>query len=381
MHIAIDAAPLGEQRKTGVAQYTSHILKELSILDPVNEYALFGIPCKGKVIDFESRNFKAKGLPCRSILSLHWYIWTFWYYTGFSCQLKADNPDLFISTYPSMPPYFNCPGIVFIYDLTPLSIKYGHRADFKLRFRLQVTNAVKRASHIVTISQSTKNEIVKYFGINPQKIDIIFPGFDSEVFKPGQDVNHIEQVKRAFGIDGSYILYIGTLEPKKNVIRLVDAFCQLKKQKGISEKLVLAGKRGWNEVEIFDQIMRSGMENEVIYTGYVPDAEVPFLMSGAEVFVFPSLHEGFGIPPLEAMACGIPVIVSNTSSLPEVVGDAGMLVDPCSVDSISEAMYRVIVDVGLREEMRRKGLERCQLFSWERSAQDLLNVINRHSAK
>jgi len=375
MLIAVDAAPLGEQKKTGIAQYAGNILEELSKYDSNNRFLLFGVTSDSKMLDFGRPKFVTKEMPFRLLPSSHWYIWTLWYYSGFSLELKVYKPDLFISTYPSIPPLINCPSIVIIYDLTPLVLKDAHRLDFKVRFRLQVTNAVKRSSRIVTISQSTKNEIVSYFGINPQKVDVISPGFDNKLFGIEQDLEYIDEIKSRFGIGGEYILYVGTLEPKKNINRLIDAFCQLKKQKGISEKLVIAGKSGWNDKKIFQKFKSSGFEKEIIYSGYVSYMELHLLMSGAEVFVFPSLHEGFGMPPLEAMACGTPVIASNRSSLPEVVGDAGILVDPYSVNAIADAIYRVISDADLRKDMRQKGLQRAKLFTWEKSAKQLLGII------
>jgi glycosyltransferase involved in cell wall biosynthesis len=274
-----------------------------------------------------------------------------------------------------MPPYCPYSRIVTIYDLTPVVLKGAHRADFRFKFGKEVSHAARRADKIIAISQSTKKDLINLLGAKPEKISVVYPGYDDDIFKPSPDPHKIETALRKYGIIRSYIIYVGILEPKKNILRLVEAFASLKREGKIVHKLVIAGKRAWGDETVFQAVRRNGLEGEVIFTGYVPQEELPLLMSGADVFVFPSLHEGFGIPPLEAMACGTPVIASNASSLPEVVGDAGILVDPYNVDEIAEAIYKVVSDGKLREQMRRKGLERAKLFSWKKAAQQTLQIL------
>jgi glycosyltransferase involved in cell wall biosynthesis len=376
-HIAVDASEIEEINKSGRATFSLNLLRSLGRIDTANRYSVFTVYDADKGA-LQNPNFNIKSLP-RALQALTPFIallsWYSWYFTGLSLQLKRVNPDVFFSLSPSLPPGCPHPAVCIIYDLTPISLSDAHRLDFKVRFRLQATDAVKRSDRIITISQAAKNEIVSYFGVSSDKISIVYPGFDSSLFKPEQDSDKIKLTLDKYAITSPYLLYVGTLEPKKNIIRLIEAFCRLKKEKGIDHKLVIAGKRAWKDSGIFDKIRMSGCESDIVFTDYVPQAELPALISGADVFVFPSLHEGFGMPPLEAMACGTPVVVSITSSLPEVVGDAGITVDPYDVENIAEAIYRVISDRDLNKQMRKKGLERARLFSWEKAAGETLTIL------
>lgn len=196
-----------------------------------------------------------------------------------------------------------------------------------------------------------------------------------EHFKPIDDRRLINTAKRRYGINNEYIGFFATLEPRKNALTLIRAYSLLKKRaKGLERKLVLAGSAGWENDDVFAEIKSLGLTDDVVVTDYVPDDDLSLLMNGAEVMVYPSLYEGFGLPPLEAMACGTPVIASNTSSLPEVVGDAGIMVDPEDVEGLADAIASVLSDQGLRDEMSRKGLARAKQFSWEQAARETLKV-------
>lgn len=268
-----------------------------------------------------------------------------------------------------------------VYDLTPLLLEGAYPEHFRVRFRLQVADAVKNADRIITISQSAKKDIMDYFKADPEKIEVIYPGFDESVYNAEKDVEADNRVLERHGIKSPYILFLGAFEPKKNIPRLIEAFEKVKKGGDVPHRLVLGGKRSWNDKEVFDKIAGSDVKNEIDYIGYVPYRDLPALMRNAAMFVFPSLNEGFGMPPLEAMACGAPVITSNVSSLPEVVGPAGILVDPDNVDEMADAIHKIAVDSNLREELGRKGLEQARLFSWRKSAENVLAVlaqISRH---
>ncbi|MGD0352430.1 MAG: glycosyltransferase family 1 protein [Dehalococcoidia bacterium] len=375
MHIAIDAVWLGDRQGAGLATYTTNLLESLAKVDSRNRYTVYSMRLETGKLSIENDNFTIKEVPDLLSFLPFWYSWTFWYYTGFSAQLSLDKPDLFLSTHPALPLYHPYPRVVIIYDLTPVVLKGAHRADFRFKFGKEVSHAARRANKIIAISQSTKKDLINLLGAKPEKISVVYPGYDDDIFKPSPDPHKVETALRKYGIVSSYIIYVGILEPKKNILRLVEAFASLKRDGKIVHKLVIAGKRAWGDEKVFQAVRRNGLEGEVIFTGYVPQEELPLLMSGADVFVFPSLHEGFGIPPLEAMACGAPVITSNASSLPEVVGDAGILVDPYNVDEIAEAIYKVVSDGKLREQMRRKGLERAKLFSWKKAAQQTLQIL------
>lgn len=226
------------------------------------------------------------------------------------------------------------------------------------------------ADRILVPSQNTRTDLVRSFKIPDKKLRVIHLPID-EIYKPARNK---EMPGKRF--KSRYILYVGTYKPRKNVDTLVRAFCRAI-NKGIKHKLVLAGPMTVRERNsLLNLSMQLGIQKYIIFAGLVPEEEMPALYSEADSFIFPSLYEGFGLPPLEAMACGTPVITSNTSSLPEIVGDAGILVDPHDVKGFANAMNRVLTDDGLKEEMARKGLQRAKLFTWETNARETLKVYD-----
>ena len=207
-------------------------------------------------------------------------------------------------------------------------------------------------------------------------------GVDLDIYHPDYPEEDIEKCKSKYHIEREYLLYQGTLEPRKNLVNLVKAYGLVKKDlKNQAPKLVLAGGKGWYYDSIFETVEQLNLKEDVIFTGYVPEEEVPLLMNGAKAFVFPSLYEGFGMPPLEAMACGTPVIVSNTSSLPEVVGNAGMLVDFQNIKSASMSMKSLNEDLESQEKLKKSGVKRAIQYSWKNSGNQLSQEINKMRMK
>ncbi len=267
------------------------------------------------------------------------------------------------------------PKIVTIHDLTPLILPETHGTRFRLWWRWKFTlKLVKnRIDHVIAVSESTKNDCVKYLNIPKEKITVIHNAVN-EIYQPLEDKKKIEEhLKKEYKIDYPFILFVGTLEGRKNIPQLIKAFYEVKKQ-GLDHKLILVGMRGWKSEPIFDTINKLGLDDDIIFPGYIPNNDLVELYNVADVFVYPSLYEGFGLPPLEAMSCGCPVITSNTSSLPEVVGDAGILIDPHDVDGLTEAIYKVLSNKELRAEMVTKSVERAKLFSWQRVAEETWKV-------
>ncbi len=225
---------------------------------------------------------------------------------------------------------------------------------------------------IIAVSQSTKDDLIHCLGIPDKRISVVYEGIDHSLFQP---VSH-----RIY--KHPYILFVGSEHPRKNFTTLLKAFSQLKSEPGFKKlKLVKVGSAGGQEADFRNQTMEVveslNLSSDVIFTDFVPETDLPAYYSGAEVFVLPSLYEGFGFPVLEAMACGCPVITSNTSSLPEVVGEAGIMVDPHNTDSLAQAMRRVLTDSELSNNMIRKGLEQAKRFSWEKTAEQTLEVYNK----
>jgi len=261
------------------------------------------------------------------------------------------------------------PFLVTVHDLARLCFNpdretIGERILLKLDIR-----EIKRASHIIAVSQNTKSDLIKYLNIPEERITVIYNGVDHSIFKPVKSKPSHEP----------YILYVGTERARKNLSSLFHAFSRLKGEfKGL--KLVKLGSPGRSDEfrkRTIRQIESLGLDEDVIFVDWVAENDLPHYYSAASVFVYPSLHEGFGLPPLEAMACGCPVVTSNTSSLPEVVGDAAIMVDPYDIDGLANVMREVLTNDGLRQGMIEKGLKQAKKFSWEKTAQETSAVYER----
>jgi glycosyltransferase involved in cell wall biosynthesis len=237
-----------------------------------------------------------------------------------------------------------------------------------------VRRSAREAAQVIALSQVARNDIIESYQVPPEKVSVI-PLAAPTHFQPVQN-EEVQRVRQTYGIEGAYVLSVGAIQPRKNLSRLVAAYSRLHwaKPEGKLPKLVLVGKCSWLYEETLRTIRELEVSNSVILTGYVPEADLPALYSGALCFVYPSYFEGFGLPPLEAMKCGAPVIVGDKTSLPEVVGDAGLLVDPFDVESITAAIQSVINDSNLRSQLRVKGLERAKIFSWQETARQTLSV-------
>lgn len=291
---------------------------------------------------------------------------------------RRDSLDVFYSADylgPILP--MPCKTVITIHDIIP--VVYPDVTSFKHRLvgRYLLPHSIKNASVIISVSHATKNDILKYIDVPEDKIKVIYEGKNSSFYPRDQDREIIHKVCITYGIgERPYILFLGTLEPKKNLINIVKAFSQIKDAAGKNYVLVLGGNIGWDSSVLEFLIRDCHLEDEVIFTGFVEEEDLPYLLSGARAFCFPSLYEGFGLPVLEAMACGCPVITSNVSSLPEVTGNAALLVDPYDVQQIADAMTKVLTDDKLCEDLKQRGLKQAKKFSWETAARQLLDIFN-----
>lgn len=297
----------------------------------------------------------------------------FWTQWRLPLDLYAHNPrpDIFLSLGHYAPRFTPIKNIVTITDLGFLT--YPEQLTRKDLWQLKhwTDYSVRSAGHIIAISEYTKKDIIKFYHINPNKISIIYPGYDKDLFRPLNNQKEIEKILLKYNITKPYLLFIGALKPNKNLERLITAFSRLEYK---NFNLVIVGKKGWFYESIFETVSKLKLEDRIIFTGFVPDIELPFLLNAARLFVFPSLYEGFGMPVIEAMACGTPVVTSNVASLPEVIGDAGVTVDPYRVEDITAG----IID-GLEKHIfySEKGLKRVKSFSWDQSAKQLIKIIER----
>lgn len=268
-----------------------------------------------------------------------------------------------------VPPRISGHVISVIYDLTYLRFPETMSKRNRSRIENDIKYSIDRSDKIITITEFSKSELISLLGIPSEKIKIVSPApslaLDAEDYK---DLSH------RYNITKPFLLYVGTIEPRKNLSRLMQAFEWLKSKKDMPHQLVLAGGLGWKNKEIQDAILQSPYKKDIIMTGYIADKEKNALYQAADLFVFPSIYEGFGIPPLEAMTFGCPVVCSNAASLPEVVGDAAELVDPMDVDSIAEGMWKVLSDDFCRAELVKKGYKQAKKFNWDDSAKKLMQI-------
>lgn len=283
------------------------------------------------------------------------------------------SPTIFHGTNFALFPGKNSRKLITIYDLT--FIKYPHYADAVMKtYTQKIKQCLQEADAAIAISENTKKEIVAHFNFDPDRIYVTplasryHPKYLSE-----EQVDKI-QSSLAYNFARPYILFVSTIEPRKNIINLVHAFNYLKEQYKIPHNLVLIGQKGWNYQDIFNAIASSPWREQIHHLDYLSDELVALFYSQANAFVYPSYYEGFGLPVLEAMTLGTPVITSNTSSLPEVVGDAAILIDPDDAIALAEAILKVISDSQLRQELIQKGQQRAKLFSWENTARETLKA-------
>jgi glycosyltransferase involved in cell wall biosynthesis len=375
--IVVDVDVLASDVKTGVYYYVQRLLSAVLRVDKANDYTLvhftgpddhpdLGLPTENatvkKVTRFPRNLYK---LLLRTPLAL-----------PFDAVTGARG-DLFVFTkFVRYPLLRRRKSLVFIYDTAfvdrPDVIETWH---FLRYLRWAVPRTVKRADHVVAISEATRQSLIKHCAGDEKKISVVTPAIDHSVFKPASDAE-IETVKAKYGIDKPYVLTVGTLEPRKNLISVLRAFAMLPQELNDRYALVLTGGKGKldaNIGELYDELSK---RMTIIRTGYVPTEDLPVLYSGSSVFASPALYEGFGIPVLEAMACSAPVITADNSAMPEVVGDAGVLVDALDVPGLAREMEDLLVHPERADELRKLGVERALSFTWERSAQELIDVMN-----
>jgi glycosyltransferase involved in cell wall biosynthesis len=267
---------------------------------------------------------------------------------------------------------------VSIHDLSFEHLPETFKWRSRQQLRITVRRSARDAAQVIALSEYARRDIIASYHLRSEKVSVI-PLAAPAHFQPVHEEEELQRVRQTYGIESDYILSVGAIQPRKNLSRLVAAYSRLRwaKPEVKLPQLVLVGKFAWLYDETLRTIKELEVRNSVVLTGYVPEPDLPALYSGALCFVYPSYFEGFGLPPLEAMKCGAPVIVGNKTSLPEVVGDAGIMVDPFEIDEIASAIQRMIVDSNLRAQLRIKGLERAKLFDWQETARKTLSVYKK----
>jgi len=377
MKIAFDAQPLLSGTKSGVGFCEDGLVTTLLKQYPENEYVLeyFSLRNHGvKEEKLKKYTEKKAGLsPCK------------WFPGSLYRMASAFLPVPYCMMFPKkkqlthffnyyIPPFVRGKKVTTIHDMTLHAYPETVRKKTLWFLRKTLKPSICRADHIVTVSEFSKKEILKYYNVPKDKISVVYCGVDFDRFKPLEDKELLTKVKEKYGIDKEYFLYLGTLEPRKNLVRLVQAYAAAKREKAEFPCLVLAGGKGWMYEEIFRTVQTLGLEQDVLFTGYVADEEVPVLMAGAFAFCFPSVYEGFGMPVLEAMACGTPVLTSKDSSMEEIAGEKTVLVDAMSAEDITKGLVRLFEDVKLRMKLSEQGLSKVKEYTWEAGAKQLMQV-------
>jgi len=369
MIIGIDGNEANVNQRVGSGVYAFELLHEFS-KNKKYEFVIYLKDFPLRDLPKESANFKYKIFGPRKL------------WTQFALPVKlsfGSKIDIFFTLGHYGPRFSQIPYSITIFDLSYLRFP----ELFKKSDLYQLTNwskySIRSAKHIFTISYATKTDIIKNYKIDDRKISVTYPGYDQKGFKP-QSKSKIEKVRNKYKVKDDYILFVGTLQPRKNVERLIEAFKKVTQLSVLSSwnlQLVIAGKNGWLYESIFEKVKSLKLEKEIIFTDYVPDDELPALISGAKVFVLPSLWEGFGIPVVEAQACGVPVAVSDTSSLPEIVRESGVLVNPGSIDSVAQGIRKVLTDEKFRQNLIKKGFVNIKRFSWQKCANETLETLEK----
>jgi glycosyltransferase involved in cell wall biosynthesis len=369
MRIGIDAR-LVYYHQAGIGQYILRLTQALAQIDPDDQFVIFKSR-KDKTHIVTQANFKQRRLWTPS--HHRFERWAISFELAPFALNVLHSPD-FIP-----PAQTRCPTVITMHDLAFLLYpRFLTRAS--ARYYGQVDIAARQADHIIAVSESTKRDTIRMLGVPEEKVTVIYEAAHP-LFTPITNAETLAHTRARYRLPADFILFVSTVEPRKNLPTLLRAFRRLRDNYKSEAILAIAGNRGWLAEEVDSVIEELKLSDTVRFLGGVPNEELIYLYSAARLFVLPSFYEGFGLPPLEAMACGTPVIVSNVSSLPEVVGDAGILVNPDDVEELTVAMWRVLTDENLRREMYEKGLRRAKTFSWERAARETLAKSRRNSLR
>lgn len=417
MIIGIDASRANRKYKSGTEWYSFYLIKELARIDQDNQYILYTDVALEKSLanltpanisldsDIDKKGFQKVASPHNNFKAkvLKWPLPFFWTQLRLSWEMILHSPDaLFIPAH-TLPFIYPKNSVMTIHDLGFERDRqlYSNELMGKSALMRRILNfivkifslgkyganpldylsystrfALKHAKKIITISNFSKKEICDIYPVNGENIQVIYHGVNRALYRKIDDQEKIDKVLNKYGINAPYIFYVGRLEKKKNTPNLVDAFSIMReKHKGIKHKLVLVGAAslGFDEVKYI--IQQFHLDDEVIITGWVPEEDMPYIFNGATAFIFPSFYEGFGMPLLQAMACGTPVIASNMTSIPEIANNAALLFDPNDKVEMASVMFRIITDRELRDGLIVKGYENVAKFNWEKCARETLKAL------
>jgi len=368
MRICLDISPAVHHR-AGLGRYAQELTVALLAVDAENEYvAFYNRPSEAQVdpplnrLPHLTTNLPNK--PWRMSVLLAQF-------THRPQDRLFPGVDLFHATDYLLPRLSQVKSVFTLPDLSFRFYPETHKPLNRWFLTLMMPRFLQAADAVIAISECTKRDAMRLYGLDDAKTKVIYVGVNPRFCAASPEA--ISVVRQKYGLPGSFILSVGTIEPRKNLTTLLEAYQALRSQ-APNFKLVIVGKKGWLYQGFFKRLRELGLEGEVVFPGFVPDEDLPALYRAAELFVFPSLYEGFGLPPLEAMACGTPVVTSDVSSLPEIVGDAAITIDPHNAQELAGAILHILGDPGLRVRLQNKGLARAKMFSWEDTAKRTLQI-------
>lgn len=372
MLIGVDASRALLARRTGTETYSLHLIRRLAALAPTRGHQL-----RLYVPDAPPEGLLPSGPDIEVCVIRQERLWT---HLGLGPEVRRSPPDVLFIPAHVIPLRCTVPSVVTIHDLGFKHYPGAHLLASRLYLDWSTGHSARAARCVLVDSKATAHDLQRFYGIPEAKIRIVYPGVDP-MLGPVCDPDALGAMRGRYNLPRPYILHVGSLQPRKNLTRLVRAFAQVRERHHEPLDLVLAGPRGWRYEGLFSEVARLGLEICVRFPGYVADEDMAALYSGARVFAFPSLYEGFGFPVLEAMRCEVPVVCSDASSLPELVGEAAVTFPPTDGDAIADALFRALTDEALRKTLIAKGSARAAQFTWESCAREALAVLEEVGAE
>jgi glycosyltransferase involved in cell wall biosynthesis len=368
MRVGIDAHCLG-QKKTGNETYTYSLVKHLSLLERDGVDYVVYLTERGEEQStlFSDTSIRSKLIrPANPLIRIP---------IGFAIESRVQRLDVLHAQY-LLPHHLRCRTVLTVHDvLYERYPEFFTKSDY-YRHRIGVRWSCRKADHIITVSESSKRDLVELYGLDPERITVTYLGPDA-CYRPLDEAQAKKHLRENYGIEDDFILYVGAIQPRKNIPRLLSAFARMKRERHSPHKLVIVGPKAWLSGDSFRSLEDSPARKDVILTGYVPRVDLPYFYNAAVVFIYVSMCEGFGLPVVEAMACGTPTITSRGSSLEEIAGEAAVLVDPRDDEGIASVMERVLWDCDLRVRLRELGLARSKEFSCHKMALQTQEIYRR----
>lgn len=366
MHIGIDGRAAKWYRGTGIGTYTYQLIYNLNLVDKINDYSLF-LPNNSNLDNLNS-NFKF-------INTVHDTQENFWEEVSLPNILKDENLDIYHvpQNGVGLPNHLDSSSIITLHDIIPLRMPETVSDRYLRIFNNDMKKIIDGVQGIITVSNFSKDDISKEFNYPKDKIFVTHLAAEN-IYKPMDKIKCKKFLRSNYSIDSNFMLYVGGFSPRKNITGLIEAFSLLKGIYTQDLKLVIVGKQGISYEKYKNRTIELGIEDQVIFPGFIPLEHMPVFYNACETLVYPSFYEGFGLPPLEAMACGTPVIASNCTSIPEILGNSALLINPKDVYEIMNAMYSILTNIDLNIKLTVEGIERNKIYNWNKTALDTLSA-------